>query len=163
MTNQAKLKSFHSTSVYKFGLIVPHNHKEVMQLNKANSNNTQIDKYKASIDCGAKKYPHLYKEIKIHLVHDVKRNLMRKAQIVTNRHLETTPLQSVYSSVVSLQGLKACLFIAELNRMSIWTTGIGNAYLEAYTEEKIFILAGPYKAAILEEYLCMTFDYRKVF
>jgi len=44
-------------------------------------------------------------------------------------------LESVYSRVVSLQGLHLVLFLAELN--------IGNAYLEAETREKVYIIAGP--------------------
>ena len=35
-----------------------------------------------------------------------------------------------------------CLFLAKLNGLEIYTTDIGNAYLEAYTKEKIVIRAG---------------------
>jgi hypothetical protein len=35
------------------------------------------------------------------------------------------------------------LFIAELNQLPIWSTDIGNAYLEANTQEKVCITAGP--------------------
>jgi hypothetical protein len=35
------------------------------------------------------------------------------------------------------------LFIAELNQLPIWSTDIGNAYLEATTQEKVCITAGP--------------------
>ena len=66
---------------------------------------------------------------------------MRKAQLVADGHLTVTPLHSVYSGIVSLRGLKTCLFIEELNNMDIWTMDIGNAYLEAYTNEKLFITA----------------------
>ena len=34
-------------------------------------------------------------------------------------------------------------FLSELNGMELWATNIGNAYLEAYTAEKLFIVAGP--------------------
>jgi hypothetical protein len=34
------------------------------------------------------------------------------------------------------------LFLAELNHLEIWATDIGNAYLQAYTSEKAFIIAG---------------------
>ena len=30
--------------------------------------------------------------------------------------------------------------MAELNKMKIWSTDVGNAYLEAYTEEKVYIV-----------------------
>ncbi len=35
------------------------------------------------------------------------------------------------------------MFLAELNDLDIWATDIGNAYLEAETQEKVFIIAGP--------------------
>jgi hypothetical protein len=31
----------------------------------------------------------------------------------------------------------------ELNRLQLWATDIGNAYLEAYMSEKVYIVAGP--------------------
>jgi hypothetical protein len=44
---------------------------------------------------------------------------------------------------VSLRGCRLVLFLAELNDLQLWTTDIGNAYLEAYTTEKVYIIAGP--------------------
>ena len=35
------------------------------------------------------------------------------------------------------------IFLAELNDLETWATDIGNAYLEAETSEKLFIIAGP--------------------
>jgi hypothetical protein len=34
-------------------------------------------------------------------------------------------------------------FLSELNSMELWATNVGNTYLEAYTAEKLFIVAGP--------------------
>ena len=34
-------------------------------------------------------------------------------------------------------------FIAELNDLELWGTGICNAYLESYTTEKVCFIAGP--------------------
>jgi hypothetical protein len=33
-------------------------------------------------------------------------------------------------------------FLAKHNEMELWATDIGNAYLEAYTSEKVCIIAG---------------------
>ena len=33
--------------------------------------------------------------------------------------------------------------LSELNQLELWGTDIGNAYLEAHTKEKLFIVAGP--------------------
>jgi hypothetical protein len=35
------------------------------------------------------------------------------------------------------------MFMAELNNLEFWATDIGNAYLEALTAEKVYIIAGP--------------------
>ena len=35
------------------------------------------------------------------------------------------------------------IFLAELNKVKIWATDVGNAYLEADTREKVYIIAGP--------------------
>ena len=45
--------------------------------------------------------------------------------------------------------------MAELNGLELWTTDIGNAYLEAYTKEKVTIIAGPEFVPDLEDYTLM--------
>ena len=52
------------------------------------------------------------------------------------------PISSIYSGVVSLRGIRLVLFLAELNGLDSWSTDIGNAYLEAFTKEKVYIIAG---------------------
>ena len=49
----------------------------------------------------------------------------------------------MYSGVVSLMGVRMVTLLAELNDMELWSTDIGNAYLESYTKEKIVFVAGP--------------------
>ena len=63
--------------------------------------------------------------------------------MVAGGHLTDVPLNSVYAGVVSLRGLRMCIFLAELNDMEAYATDIGNAYLEAKTQEKVCIRAGP--------------------
>ena len=54
-----------------------------------------------------------------------------------------TPMDSVYAGVVSLRGLRLCIFLGELNDMEAYATDIGLVYLEATTQEKVCINAGP--------------------
>ena len=35
------------------------------------------------------------------------------------------------------------IFLSQLNDLEIWGADVGNAYLEAYTDEKLCIIAGP--------------------
>ncbi len=84
-----------------------------------------------------------YKKIRVHLVFDVKHDGRHKARLVADGHLTDVPLESVYSGVVSLCGFRLVLFLAELNGLETWATDVGNAYLEAKTSEKVYIIAGP--------------------
>ena len=66
-----------------------------------------------------------------------------KARLVAGGHLTDTPVDSVYSSIISLRGIRIVAFLAELNGLNTWSTDVGNAYLESYTKEKVYIVAGP--------------------
>jgi hypothetical protein len=66
-----------------------------------------------------------------------------KAILCANGKLTEIRINSVYSGVVSLNSLRTVIFLAELNGLETWATNIGNAYLEAETSEKVFIITGP--------------------
>ena len=153
MINQAKLQSFRQRQIYKFGVHVPRDHKQAMELDRTNGNKmwkeaeerelAQIDEYETFKDLGLNGIPPPgYKKIKVYMVYDCKPTLKRKARRVANGNLNETPVDRIYSSIVSKKGLKMTIFIAELNSMDTWTSDVGNAYLEAYTNEKIYITAG---------------------
>jgi len=106
----------------------------------------QLDDYDVFIDRGefqTSKIPEGFKLIKVHFIFAIKHDGRHKARMVAGGHLTEVPLDSVYSGVVSLRGLRMCIFLAELNGMETYATDIGNAYLEAKTEEKVCIHAGP--------------------
>jgi hypothetical protein len=84
-----------------------------------------------------------YKKICFHFVFEVKHDGRHKTRLVANGHLNVIPLDSVYSGVVSIKGFRLVIFLAELNSLELWATDIGNAYLESYTSEKVYIIAGP--------------------
>jgi hypothetical protein len=62
----------------------------------------------------------------------------------------------VYSGVVSLRGLRIVTFLAELNGLDLWATDIGNAYLEAFTMEQNYIIAGPEFGQLEGHYLIIV-------
>ena len=88
------------------------------------------------------KNPHGYNKICTHLVYAVNHDGRHKARMVADGHLTDIPLDSVYSGVVSLRGLRLVIFIAEMNDLETYITYIGNAYLESYTKEKVCFIAG---------------------
>ena len=104
----------------------------------------QITEYETFKDYGYQgRAPEGYKKIRVHLVFDVKHDGRHKARLVADGHLTNIPLENVYSGVVSLRGIRLLIFLAELNGLEAWATDVGNAYLEAETNEKVYITAEP--------------------
>ena len=154
MTNQAKLRSFRTAPRYKYGFEVPRSYKYAFELDARNGNNkwqeaidlefAQIQEYNTFIDYGINVTPPIgFKKICIHFVFDVKHDGWHKARLVADGHLTEIPVDSVHSGVVSLREIRLVLFLAELNQIPIWGADIGNAYLEAMTKEKLYIIGGP--------------------
>ena len=156
LVNQAKLRSFRSAKVYMYGYQVPRNHAEAMAIDLKNKNTkwydseqlevAQLNEYETFENKGHSSktgIPNGYKKIRVHMVYAVKHDGRHKSRLVAGGHLTDVPVDSVYSGVVSLRGLRMVLFLAELNGLETYCTDIGNAYLEAYTAEKVCIIAGP--------------------
>ena len=154
LANQAKLRSYRTTMKYMYGILVPNNYQQAMELDRKNGNTKwadatkleldQIDEYSTLQDKGTDwSPPKDYKKIRVHFVYAVKHDGRHKARLVADGHLTATPVESVYSSVVSLRGIRILTFIAEHNGLDLWATDVGNAYLESYTKEKVYIRAGP--------------------
>ena len=97
-----------------------------------------IDMYKKVIYA-----PKGYCQIKVHLVFAVKYDHRHKARLVPDSHLTLEPVANIYSGVVPLRNPRLVIFLGKLNNLDIWGTDIGNAYLEAFTDEKLYIVAGP--------------------
>ena len=81
--------------------------------------------------------------IKVHLVYAVKFDGRHKARLVADGDTFPEPIENIYSSVVSLRNLRLGIFLGKLNNLDIWRADIGNAYLEAFTDEKLYIVASP--------------------
>ena len=154
MINQAKLRSYRTAPRFKYGFEVPRDYNTALLLDKRNGNNKWgdavtyemdvMDDYEVFEDMGlGAPIPEGYKKIRVHLVFDVKHDGRHRARLVADGHLTVVPLESVYSGVVSLRGLRLFLFVAELNSLDVWATDITSAYLEAFTSEKVCIIAGP--------------------
>ena len=80
-----------------------------------------------------------YHRIKVHLVFAVKFDGRHKARLVADGHLTPEPIENIYSGVVSLRNLRLVIFLGKLNHLDLWGADIGNAYLEAFTDEKLYI------------------------
>ena len=113
----------------------------------------QINEYKVFQDHGKAKIdpksrqlsnvPVGYQKIRVHLIFAVKHDGRHKARLVAGGHLTPDPIESIYSGVVSIRSLRLAIFLAKLNNLEVWGADIGNAYLEAKTKEKLYVVAGP--------------------
>ena len=154
MVHQRRLKNFRNRPVYKYGFQVPRNHEEAVFIDEKNGNTKwqdsekleigQLDEYNTFKSLGKNApVPPGFQKIPCHMVYDVKHDGRHKSRFVAGGHRTETPTESVYSGVVSLQGIRLITFIAELNDLELWGTDVGNAYLESYTKEKVCFIAGP--------------------
>jgi len=153
MVNQARRASHHNAIRYKFGVQIPRTVKEAYALDIANGNTKwadaietellQLNEYKTFIDHGVgKPLPPGYKMIRCHIIFDCKEDGRRKARLVGGGHLTAPPKDSVYSSVASLRSIRLVTFLSQLNGLELCAADVGNAYLEAYTKEKVAFVAG---------------------
>ena len=64
--------------------------------------------------------PRGFRLIYVHTIFDVTVDGRHKSRVVVDGHLTATPLESIYSGVVLLQGLRTCVLIGELDGMVPW-------------------------------------------
>jgi hypothetical protein len=127
MVNQSRIKATRNAPRYKFGYHIPCNYSEAMQFDLKNGNTlwqeatdlemSQLAEYDTFRDLGYKDTappPTGYKKICTHLVYDCKHDGRHKARMVADGHLTDFPLESMYSGVVSLRGLRIVTFLSEL-------------------------------------------------
>ena len=74
-----------------------------------------------------------------------------KARILAGGHLIPVPLDSVYSGVVTLRGIR----LTKLKNLNLWVTDVGNAYLEATKSEEVFMNTGDEFGKLSENFLIM--------
>ena len=79
-----------------------------------------------------------------------------KERLVTDGHLTKEPGESIYSGVVPLRSLRMVVFLPQLNNLEIWGADVNNAYPEAYTDEKLCIIAGPELKELQGHFLTMV-------
>jgi hypothetical protein len=134
-----------------FGHLIPRNHSQAGETDEKNRNKSwqEVEELELTAILGYGVFnnigfrtpgPNRHKKINVHFVYAVKHNGRYKTRLVAGGHLTDTPINSVYSSVDSLRGVRLVMFLAELNGLKFWSTDIGNAYLKSNTLDKILLL-----------------------
>ena len=141
---QSRIRQVRASARYQHGFQVQKDYNDAIRLDKENSNThwqdamdlelTQIHEYKVFKDTGKAQF---------HNGKAVTPDGFQKARLVADGHLTKEPVESIYSGVVSLRSLRMVVFLSQLNDLEIWGADVGNAYLEAYTDQKLCIIAGP--------------------
>ena len=151
---QSKMRSERRAPIYQFGVQVPRDKWEARKLDQQNGNTkwqdaekkelAQLDHYKTFKSIGHRAPPPPdYQKIRVHFVYAVKHDLRHKARLVAGGHMTPDSGSEAYSSVVQLRSLRIAITIGELNGLKLGVGDVSCAYLEAYTREKVYFVAGP--------------------
>jgi hypothetical protein len=76
------------------------------------------------------------------MIFDIKIDFTQKARFVAGGHVTEPPTSITYSSVVARDSIRIAFLISALNDLDILSADIGNAYLNAYTKEKVHTTCG---------------------
>ena len=150
---QSRIHQVRASARYQHGFQVPKDFNDAISFDKENSNThwqdemdlelTQIHEYKVFKDTGKAQFhdgkavtPDGFQKIRVHFVYEIKHAGKFKARPVADGHLTKEP-------VVSLRSLRMVVFLSQPNDLEIWGADVGNAYLEAYTDQNLCIIVGP--------------------
>jgi len=155
----SSIKSRVRNTTHKYGIKRPavgRTHDEVIrnaeELNRKNGNTFWMDLLRKEmgnlivafkiLDAGQKAPPGWYKTSG-HIIFDVKMDFTWKARWVKDGHKTPDSTTSSYSGVVSRERIRICLTYAALLGLPVISGNINNAYLQAPSSEKHFIICGP--------------------
>jgi hypothetical protein len=137
---------------HKYGCAIPATVEQAYAIDNKNGNSLwrdaitkEMENLKVAFDIlpHGKKAPVGYTKSSGHLVFEVRMTLERKARWVKDGHRTKNPENSTYAGVVSRESVRIALLYAALNDLPVCACDIQNAYLQAPSSEKHFIICGP--------------------
>ena len=138
----------------KFGIKIPNNVREALILDRINKNNLWAEamaKEMAALNSakcfkyhpGHHKFDSSYQYAPLRMIFDIKKeDFRRKARLVAGGHVVNSTMFESYSSVVQTKSLRLLQTIALNEGLNIITADIGNAFIQAFTNEKIWTRCG---------------------
>mmetsp|Transcript_25131 Transcript_25131/g.35990 ORF Transcript_25131/g.35990 Transcript_25131/m.35990 type:complete len:379 (-) Transcript_25131:1183-2319(-) len=149
-------QSYRLRTGYKFGLCVPSSVKEALEIDKERGDSFRQDAIAKetgnvliAFDIRSDdKPPPGYQFIPHNIIFEIKMDFTRKARLVAGGHKTAPPTELTYSSVVSRESVRIGFVLAQLNEVDIMAAEVGNAYLNAKTKEKVYIITGPEFGAV---------------
>jgi hypothetical protein len=146
------IKSCYSQRSHKFGIYVPKNVAEALEIDRQTKTTYWRDAIQKEMSNNRKAFQFLenhesvpsgYKWIMCHMIFDVKMDFTRKAHYVAGGHMTNPPSSLTYSSLVLRDSICFAFVLAALNDINLLATDIGNAHLNAPAREKVYTTAGP--------------------
>ena len=132
----------------KFGIILPNNIDQALELDKINGNlwKDAIEKEFSKVKVAFmlldpnKALPVGSKLIKYHMVLDVKFNLTPKERLVAAGYMNDVPAHTAYSLVISRETVRICFMVAALNDLDVMMGDVGNAFIQSKPREKCHVI-----------------------
>ena len=139
-------------TTHKYGIKIPRDVEHAHEIDLRNGNTMWRDALKKEmysvgvafeiLDEGSHA-PHGWKQVTGHLVWDVKMDFTRKARWVLDGHKTPDPIGSTYAGVVSRESVHIAQTYAALNDLDVFAADIRNAYLQAPSSQKDYIICRP--------------------
>jgi hypothetical protein len=139
-------------TTHKYGIEIPTSVDNAMEIDRSNNNTFWKDALaKEMTEVGVAfevleedmKAPIGWRKVTGHLVWDVKMDFTRKARWVLDGHRTPNPIGSTYAGVVSRESIRIAFTYAALNGVDVFAADIRNAYLQAPSSQKDYIICGP--------------------
>ena len=150
---QKQKGSSKSKATFKYGIEVPKNWKDIVRIDAAAGNTKWQDSVKkevgALIQHGCFKFmpkdfkpPKDYQYCRLHFVYEVKTDLRQKSRLVCDGSRVDPKGLSTRATVVKGISVRLLDLIAESQSLKVLCGDIGNAFIQANTQEKVYTRVG---------------------
>ena len=146
------MKARFQKKTHKFGIELPRSTNHARELDRVNGNNLWMEALQKEmfnvgiafevLEDGATA-PKGWNKVTGHIIWDVKMDFTRKARWVLDGHKQADPEGCTYAGVVSRESVRIALTYAALNGLEVCAADIRNAYLQAPSSNKDYIICGP--------------------
>ena len=140
---------------YKYGVLIPRNVNEALELDRKNGNDfwrvaickeiealQSMGTFKLLAKSKIEQVKSNYQYAPLRMIFDVKQDLRRKARLVIGGHVVDSGPYDVYASTMKTISARILMLIASANKLDVLTGDIGNAYLYAKSNQKIYCRLG---------------------
>jgi hypothetical protein len=146
------VKSRSRRKTHKYGIEIPRDIKHAYKLDRQNGNTFWSDAIAKEMHNAGIAFeimeddqplPVGFRKVTGHMVFDVKIDYTRTARWVLDGRKTPPPERSTYAGVVSCDSVRIALTYAALNDLDVWAADMRNAYLQAPSSQKDYVICGP--------------------